>query len=116
MKFVLDEHPKFRQALIDMVDNPAMLSHGERLLNQLEKFEKDNNRYGELIRSSEKMSAYCIGDKFSKTNAPVVFAIIIGNKEKVLDARIFYVKDIKKRAWETLYKSIIDRIERFLRI
>lgn len=99
-----------------MVDNPAMLSHGERLLNQLEKFERDNTRYGELIRSSGIMSAYCVGGKFSKTNAPVVFAIIIGNEEKVLDAQIFHIQGIKKRSWEKRYKAIVDRIERMLRI
>lgn len=114
-KFNLDEHPEFRDALMAMAGNSREVADCERLLSQLEDFE-ENKLFGYSVRSNGEASAYCIGGELSEDNPLGVFAIVIEEDDRVLDARIYKSRGLNKRTWKSIHKGIIRDIEHKLGI
>jgi hypothetical protein len=116
LKFDLNEHSSFRDALLDMLDSRAMVADGDRLLNQLENFVKNQTRHGQLLRSNGSVRAFYVGDRYTRSEVPGAFTIVIEESGKVIDARLYISKGMKTAAWQTLYTKVILWVEKILEI
>jgi len=116
LKIDLGKLPAFREALIALVDDPATLREGERLLSELEAFEKAPSRHGQPVRSNGVTTAYCVGGPLLEVRGPVVFAVIIEESGEVVDARVYNTRGMKARERQALYRRIIRDTERKLGI